>query len=73
MAEPIIVEVVSPEAVLYSGEADMVITRTLGGGEVGAIESVVESGPVDHRAHRRSGATPRSSSTRTSSKSPTAK
>lgn len=34
MAEPMIVEVVSPEAVLYSGEADMVITRTLGGGEV---------------------------------------
>ena len=34
MAEPIIVEVVSPEAVLYTGEADMVITRTLGGGEV---------------------------------------
>jgi F-type H+-transporting ATPase subunit epsilon len=34
VAEPILVEVVSPEAVLYSGEADMVITRTLGGGEV---------------------------------------
>ena len=34
MAEPLIVEVVSPEAVLYTGEADMVITRTLGGGEV---------------------------------------
>ena len=34
MAEPLTVEVVSPEAVLYSGEADMVITRTLGGGEV---------------------------------------
>ncbi len=34
MAEPLIVEVVSPEAVLYSGEADMVITRTLGGGEI---------------------------------------
>jgi len=34
MADPLIVEVVSPEAVLYSGEADMVITRTLGGGEV---------------------------------------
>jgi len=34
VAEPLIVEVVSPEAVLYSGEADMVITRTLGGGEV---------------------------------------
>ena len=34
MAEPLIVEVVSPEKVLYSGEADMVITRTLGGGEV---------------------------------------
>ena len=34
MAEPLIVEVVSPEAVLYRGEADMVITRTLGGGEV---------------------------------------
>lgn len=34
MAEPLIVEVVSPEAVLYTGEADMVITRTAGGGEV---------------------------------------
>ena len=34
MAEPIVVEVVSPEAVLYSGEADMVVTRTLCGGEV---------------------------------------
>ena len=28
------VEVVSPEQVLYSGEATMVITRTLGGGEI---------------------------------------
>ena len=28
------VEVVSPEQVLFSGEATMVITRTLGGGEV---------------------------------------
>ena len=28
------VEVVSPERVLYSGEASQVITRTLGGGEV---------------------------------------
>jgi F-type H+-transporting ATPase subunit epsilon len=28
------VEVVSPEQVLFSGEADMVITRTLGGGEI---------------------------------------
>ncbi len=34
MAEPISVEVVSPEAVLYSGEATMVVTRTLDGGEV---------------------------------------
>jgi F-type H+-transporting ATPase subunit epsilon len=34
VAEPMLVEVVSPEKVLYSGEADMVITRTLGGGEV---------------------------------------
>jgi len=34
VAEPLIVEVVSPEAVLYTGEADMVITRTLGGGEI---------------------------------------
>lgn len=34
MADPIVVEVVSPEAVLYSGEADMVVTRTLGGGEI---------------------------------------
>jgi F-type H+-transporting ATPase subunit epsilon len=29
-----LVEVVSPEQVLYSGEATMVITRTLGGGEI---------------------------------------
>jgi F-type H+-transporting ATPase subunit epsilon len=28
------VEIVSPERVLYSGEASMVITRTLGGGEI---------------------------------------
>jgi F-type H+-transporting ATPase subunit epsilon len=34
MAESIVVEVVSPEAVLYSGVADMVVTRTLEGGEV---------------------------------------
>lgn len=34
MADTINVEVVSPEAVLYSGEATMVITRTLGGGEI---------------------------------------
>lgn len=34
MAEPLTVEVVSPEAVLYSGEATMVVTRTLEGGEV---------------------------------------
>jgi len=34
MAEPMTVEVVSPERVLYSGEATQVITRTLGGGEI---------------------------------------
>lgn len=34
MADPIIVEVVSPEKVLYSGTADMVVTRTAGGGEI---------------------------------------
>ena len=34
MAEPMRVEVVSPEKVLYSGEATMVITRTSGGGEI---------------------------------------
>ncbi|MEY2974804.1 MAG: putative synthase subunit epsilon [Actinomycetota bacterium] len=34
MATTLTVEVVSPEAVLYSGEATMVITRTLGGGEI---------------------------------------
>jgi F-type H+-transporting ATPase subunit epsilon len=28
------VEVVSPERILYQGEADMVIARTLGGGEI---------------------------------------
>jgi F-type H+-transporting ATPase subunit epsilon len=34
MANPLTVEVVSPERLLYSGEATMVITRTLGGGEI---------------------------------------
>lgn len=34
MAEALRVEVVSPERVLFSGEATQVITRTLGGGEV---------------------------------------
>jgi F-type H+-transporting ATPase subunit epsilon len=34
MSEPMQVEVVSPEKVLFSGEATMVITRTLGGGEI---------------------------------------
>ena len=34
MPETMQVEVVSPERVLYSGEATMVITRTLGGGEI---------------------------------------
>lgn len=34
MAATMTVEVVSPESILYSGEATMVITRTLGGGEI---------------------------------------
>jgi F-type H+-transporting ATPase subunit epsilon len=34
MASTLMVEVVSPESVLFSGEATMVITRTLGGGEI---------------------------------------
>ncbi len=34
MANTMAVEVVSPASVLYSGEATMVITRTLGGGEI---------------------------------------
>jgi F-type H+-transporting ATPase subunit epsilon len=34
MAESIHVEVVSPERILYSGEATMVLTRTLGGGDI---------------------------------------
>lgn len=34
MSDPMKVEVVSPEQVLYSGEGSMVITRTVGGGEI---------------------------------------
>jgi len=34
MADPMRVEVVSPERVLFSGECTQVITRTLGGGEI---------------------------------------
>jgi F-type H+-transporting ATPase subunit epsilon len=31
---PLQVELVSPERILYSGEADIVITRTVGGGDI---------------------------------------
>jgi F-type H+-transporting ATPase subunit epsilon len=31
---PVQVELVSPERILYSGEADMVIARTVGGGDI---------------------------------------
>ena len=34
MAEPMRVDLVSPERVLFSGEATEVITRTVGGGEI---------------------------------------
>ena len=34
MANTMQVEIVSPERVLFSGEATQVITRTLGGGEI---------------------------------------
>jgi F-type H+-transporting ATPase subunit epsilon len=34
MANTMKVEVVSPEKLLFSGEATMVITRTLGGGDI---------------------------------------
>lgn len=34
MADAIQVDVVSPEQVLFSGQANMVVTRTLGGGEI---------------------------------------
>jgi len=34
MADPFQVDIVSPEKVLFSGEANMVITRTMGGGEI---------------------------------------
>jgi F-type H+-transporting ATPase subunit epsilon len=34
MVDPLKIEVVSPEKVLYSGAADMVITRTQDGGEI---------------------------------------
>ena len=34
MADPLHVDVVSPENVLFSGEANMVITRTVEGGEI---------------------------------------
>ena len=34
MASTLRVELVSPEKVLFSGEATMVVTRTLGGGDI---------------------------------------
>ena len=44
MAEPMRVEVVSPERVLYSGEATMVITRTLAGETGGGGEVAFQAG-----------------------------
>ncbi len=38
---PIEVELVSPERILFSGEADMVVCRTIGGGEVAFLEGHV--------------------------------
>jgi F-type H+-transporting ATPase subunit epsilon len=35
---PLQVELVSPERILYSGEADMVIARTVGGGEIAFLQ-----------------------------------
>jgi F-type H+-transporting ATPase subunit epsilon len=35
---PIEVELVSPERILFSGEAEMVVCRTIGGGEVAFLE-----------------------------------
>ena len=35
------VELVSPERILYSGEAEMVVCRTIGGGEVAFLEDHV--------------------------------
>ncbi|MBI2705225.1 MAG: F0F1 ATP synthase subunit epsilon, partial [Actinobacteria bacterium] len=32
---PMAVELVSPEQVLFEGEADLVVVRTLGGGDIG--------------------------------------
>jgi len=49
------VEVVSPERVLFSGEATMVITRTLGGGEIaflpGHAPFLVDGSTVDIAVH----------------------
>jgi F-type H+-transporting ATPase subunit epsilon len=44
VAEPMRVEVVSPERVLYSGEATMVITRTLAGETGGGGEVAFQAG-----------------------------
>ena len=35
---PLEVEVVSPERILFSGDADMVVCRTMGAGEVAFLE-----------------------------------
>ena len=32
------VEVVSPEAILFTGEANMIVARTLGGGDIGPTD-----------------------------------
>jgi F-type H+-transporting ATPase subunit epsilon len=52
------VEVVSPERILYSGEADMVIARTVGGGDIAFLTGhapfvgALAVGPVTVRSGR---------------------
>ena len=41
------VELVSPERILYSGEADMVIARTIGGGELASSPGTRFVGALD--------------------------
>ena len=50
---PLQVELVSPERILYSGEADMVIARTVGGGDIAFLPGplAVRGGARDRHGH----------------------